>query len=82
MIWKFISIFYKIKFTIKSNINIIHIIIVAPVLIAIGWKARNTPRSLYEILLMITFALIGWHTLNLVRLTELHSETATSLAEL
>lgn len=65
-----------------SYINMIHIIIVAPVLIAIGWKARNTPRSLYEILLMITFALIGWHTLNLVRLTELHSETATSLAEL
>jgi hypothetical protein len=65
-----------------SYINIIHILIIAPVLIAIGWKARNTPRSLYEILLMITFALIGWHTLNLVRLTELHSETATSLAEL
>ena len=65
-----------------SYINIIHILIIAPVLIAIGWKARNTPRSLYEILLMITFALIGWHTLNLVRMTELHSETATSLAEL
>lgn len=65
-----------------SYINIIHVLIIAPVLIAIGWKARNTPRSLYEILLMITFALIGWHTLNLVRLTELHSETATSLAEL
>ena len=65
-----------------SYINAIHLLIIAPVLIAIGWKARNTPRSLYEILLMIVFAMIGWHTLNLVRLIDLHSETAMSLAEL
>ena len=66
----------------KSYINLIHILVIAPVLIAIGWKARNTPRALYEILLMITFSLIGWHTLHLVRLMELHSETAISWSEL
>jgi len=65
-----------------SYINLIHVAVIAPILIAIGWKARNSPRALYEVLLMITFAMIGWHTLNLVRMLQLHSETAMSLAEL
>ena len=65
-----------------SYINIIHVVIIAPLLITIGWKGRNTPRAFYEILLMVVFAMIGWHTLNLVRLMELHSETAIHLSEL
>jgi hypothetical protein len=65
-----------------SYINAIHVFLIAPLLIAIGWKARNSPRALYEMLLMVTFALIGWHTLNLVRLMELHSETAIAWTEL
>ena len=60
-----------------SYINAIHLCIIAPVLMAIGYKAQQTPRSLYEILLMITFAMIGWHTLNMVRLLDLHSEMPT-----
>jgi hypothetical protein len=57
-----------------SYINLIHMFVIAPVLIGIGYHARNTPRSLYEILLMIVFALVGWHTLNLVRQLNLHTE--------
>jgi hypothetical protein len=65
-----------------SYINLIHVAIIAPILIALGWKARNSPRSLYEVLLMIVFAMIGWHSLNLIRTIDLHSESATSYAEL
>ena len=65
-----------------SYINIIHVCLIAPLLLYIGWYAKNTPRSAYEMLLMVTFAMIGWHTLNLVRLLELHSETARKLSEL
>ena len=65
-----------------SYINLIHIGIIGPILVAIGWKARDSPRALYEILLMVTFALIGWHTLNLIRLLDLHSETAKDISEL
>ena len=65
-----------------SYINAIHVLLIAPLLMFIGWYQQNTPRAAYEILLMIIFAMIGWHTLNLVRLLDLHSETAVKLSEL
>jgi len=65
-----------------SYINAIHVFIVAPLLMFIGWYAKNTPRAAYEILLMITFGMIGWHTLNLTRMLDLYSETAMKLSEL
>ena len=65
-----------------SYINAIHVLLIAPLLMFIGWHQKNTPRSAYEILLMIVFAMIGWHTLNLVRLLDLHSETAEKLSDL
>ena len=65
-----------------SYINMIHVFLIAPLLIAIGWKARNSPRSLYELLLMVAFAMLGWHTLNMVRLLDLHSEMAAHVSEL
>jgi len=65
-----------------SYINLIHILIVSPLLIFIGYRGRDSPRSAYEMLLMITFAMVGWHTLNLVRSLELHSETAMKLQDL
>jgi len=58
-----------------SYINLIHMLVVAPVLIGIGYQARNTPRSLYEILLLAVFAMIGWHTMNLIRMLNMRPET-------
>ncbi len=42
-------------------INLIHIFIVGPVLIFIGYNREKTPRLYYEILLMLGFASIGYH---------------------
>jgi hypothetical protein len=65
-----------------SYINLIHILIVAPLFIFIGYRGRDSTRSAYEMLLMVTFAMVGWHTLNLIRSLELHSETAMKLQDL
>ena len=42
-------------------VNLIHILIVGPLLIYIGYNNKTTPRSAYELLLMLGFAAIGYH---------------------
>lgn len=41
--------------------NIIHILLVGPLLVWIGYKKENTPRYAFELLLMLGFACIGYH---------------------
>jgi hypothetical protein len=43
-------------------VNYIHIFIIAPVLIYIGLNKEKTPRFYFEILLMLGFASIGYHS--------------------
>lgn len=43
----------------------IHIIYVAPLLFFIGYNKENTPRFVYELLLMFAFGAIGYHGLYL-----------------
>lgn len=47
-------------------INLIHVFYVAPLLIYIGYKGRETPRYAYELLALIGFAALGYHTYNLI----------------
>lgn len=42
-------------------VNLIHIFIVGPLLVFIGYNRENTPRKFFEILLMLGFASIGYH---------------------
>jgi len=42
-------------------INLIHILLVGPLLIYIGFFAEKTERLYFEILLMMGFAVIGYH---------------------
>lgn len=51
-----------LKLTVQKNpwVNLIHILLVGPILIYIGYK-RVTPRYVYELLLMLGFAAIGYH---------------------
>ena len=42
-------------------VNLIHIFIVGPILIFIGYNKEKTPRLYFEILLMLGFAAIGYH---------------------
>ena len=42
-------------------VNLIHIFIVGPILIYIGYNKEKTQRLYFEILLMLGFASIGYH---------------------
>ena len=63
-----VIIFYHIYKTynyIKADkpywVNLIHIILVGPLLVYIGYNRENTKRKYYELLLMLGFAAIGYH---------------------
>ena len=43
-------------------INYFHIFSVAPILIIIGLQKEKTPRYYFEFLLMLAFAVIGYHS--------------------
>jgi hypothetical protein len=70
---------FKLVIRLKNNsaswwINALHILIVAPLLLFIGWHKKQTPRFAYELLLMLGFAAAGYHLFSLVRMMEAHPE--------
>lgn len=48
-------------------INLVHVLTVAPLLIYIGVKGKDTPRYAYELLLMLAFAAGGYHLYSLIQ---------------
>lgn len=58
--------FDKIQHKHSYWVNLIHILIVGPLLIYIGYFAEKTERRYFEILLMMAFAVIGYHGYYLV----------------
>jgi hypothetical protein len=48
-------------------VNLIHVFIVGPLLIFIGYNGDKTTRKFFEILLMLGFASIGYHLYYLVQ---------------
>jgi hypothetical protein len=42
-------------------VNLIHILLVGPLLVYIGYNREKTPRLYFELLLMLAFAAIGYH---------------------
>jgi hypothetical protein len=42
-------------------VNLIHVFIVGPLIIYIGYNGEKTTRKFFEILLMLGFASIGYH---------------------
>lgn len=56
---------YKIYVYIQSNqsiwVNLIHVLIIAPLLIYIGYNKEHTSRKYFEFLLMLGFSAIGYH---------------------
>jgi Na+-transporting methylmalonyl-CoA/oxaloacetate decarboxylase beta subunit len=48
-------------------VNLIHIFIIGPLLIFIGYYGEKTSRLYFELLLMIGFAAIGYHGYYLVK---------------
>ena len=48
-------------------VNLIHILLVAPLLMVIGWYGKQTSRRFFEMLLMFGFGALGYHGLNVVK---------------
>jgi hypothetical protein len=48
-------------------VNLIHILIIGPILIYIGYNREKTARLYYELLLMLGFAAIGYHSYYLIK---------------
>ena len=42
-------------------VNAIHVLIIGPLLIGIGVQGKTAPRAIYEALLLVTFAAMGYH---------------------
>lgn len=62
-----------IKGSTYAWVNLIHVIIVAPLLLFIGFKGRESPRYAYELLLMVGFAALGYHLYSLVVSMQIHN---------
>ena len=58
-----IVIYHIYKASIKKSawVNYIHIFLVGPLLMWIGWNGADTPRKYFELLLMLAFAVVGYH---------------------
>ena len=75
-----VLVYHAYKTAIKWNassvsvwVNIIHVILVGPLLIYIGAKSYDTPRWAYEVLAMTGFAAGGYHLYSMIlQLQEMH----------
>lgn len=54
-----------------AYINALHALLFGPLLLYIGWHQQDTPRAAYEVLLMVTFAALGYHAFSLVRILQM-----------
>ena len=66
---------FKLVLRLQANspylwVNAIHAILVAPLLLYIGYHQKNTPRAAYELLLLLGFAAFGYHTYSLVKMLQ------------
>ena len=50
-------------------INLIHIVLIAPLLLWIGYYGKNTSRIAFEMLLMLGFSALGYHLYSLFIMT-------------
>jgi hypothetical protein len=51
-------------------VNLIHVLLVAPLLVWIGFHAKKTERPAYDMLLMLAFAVFGFHMYKLIVITQ------------
>jgi len=77
----FILVFHTYKALLRYSansiylwINLIHIILIAPLLIYIGFNAKKVSSPAYELLGLLTFAAFGYHLYSLVKITQLHAD--------
>ena len=54
-------------------VNLIHVMVVAPLMIYIGYNRQDTPRAAYEMLAMLGFAAVGYHIYSLIKELQVNS---------
>lgn len=59
-------------------VNLIHVMVVAPLIIYIGYNRQDTPRAAYEMLAMLGFAAVGYHLYSLIKLLQINDPTQKS----
>lgn len=57
---------YKAFLVKDAWINYIHIFIVGPLLVFIGLYKKGTPTKIFELVLMVAFAALGYHGYQLI----------------
>jgi hypothetical protein len=70
---------FKLVLRLKSRsnlawVNALHVILIAPLLLFIGYHKKETPRFAYELLLMLGFAAGGYHLFSVVKQLDTHPE--------
>lgn len=77
----FVLVYHIYKSAIKLSsgskslwVNLTHVLIIAPIMIYIGYEAKKTPRAAYELLGLITFAALGYHIYNIIMMLNVHHE--------
>lgn len=80
-----VLVYHGFKFTVRYLsesgyvwVNAIHILLVAPLLLYIGYHKRDTPRFAYELLLMLGFGAGGYHLFSAIKLLDMHHEPLTN----
>jgi hypothetical protein len=58
-----------------SWVNAMHILLIAPLLIYIGYNKKQTPKFAYELLLMAAFAAGGYHLFSIIRQLNIHPDS-------
>jgi hypothetical protein len=61
------KVYNNMKFGKSYWVNLFHILIVGPILVYIGFNREKTQRMYYELLLMLGFAAIGYHSYYLIQ---------------
>ena len=73
---------YKLVLRLQNKsaiwVNAIHIAIIAPLLVYIGYHKKQTPRSAYEIMLLLGFSAAGYHLFSLVKQLDTHPDSFIS----
>ena len=59
--------YLKLKDGHSAWVNWIHILLVAPLLLILGYLKKDASRRYFEMLLLLGFAAIGYHGLYLIR---------------
>lgn len=48
-------------------VNLIHMLLIGPLLLYIGWHQKDTPRPAYEMLILAGFGALGYHMYELIK---------------